>query len=318
MQIKRQFHAAFVAGAVLILSGLNWPSTTFAGGGGPPPATHTRYRFTTINITGAVVPYAYAINDEGVVSGFYSDSSGDFHGFLWQNGKAVTVDAPGDWVDTYLGGINDLGIAVGNYDDGLTISHATLFRARDKSWIRLPDVPGSSVNYGNGINNLGLAVGIAYDGPLTNASNGVGWIWDGRDYSYIVVPASVGTSLGTYPTAINDESVVVGQYEDSAGNYHGFISHGASDITTLDVPGSDLTFAGGINDLGDVAGAYNTSAAPNVPNGFILHEGKFVTVNVPGAASTAIDGINIIGQIAGTYDDAAGNQYSFVATPIDH
>jgi probable HAF family extracellular repeat protein len=173
MQIKRQFYAALVSGAVLILASVNSGSTAFAGGASPPPATQTHYKFTIINITGAVAPYAYGINDEGVV---------------------------------------------------------------------------------------------------------------------------------------------VGQYTDSAGNYHGFVSRGTSDITTLDVPGSDLTYAGAINDLGDVAGAYNIGS---VPNGFILYEGKFVTVNFPGAASTALDGINNLGQIVGTYNDAAGNQYAFVATPID-
>lgn len=167
MQIKRQFHMALVADAILVLAIINSWSIAFAGNASPPPATQTQYRFTIINITGAVVPYTYGINDEGVVSGFYSDSSDNFHGFLWQNGTSVTSDAPGDWVDTYLGGINASGVAVGNYDDGLTVSYATLFRARDQTWITLPDVPGSSVNYGNGINNRGLAVGVAYEGPLT-------------------------------------------------------------------------------------------------------------------------------------------------------
>jgi probable HAF family extracellular repeat protein len=314
MQIKRDFHAALLTHAILILAALNSGGTAFAGGDSPPPATHTHYKFTTIDITGAAVPYAYAINDEGVVSGFYSDSSGDFHGFLWHDGTSVTIDAPGDWVDTYIGAINDLGVAIGNYDDGLTVSHAALFRVRDQTWIRLPDVPGTSVNYGNGINNLGLALGVAYEGPLTDSYNGVGWIWDGRDYSFFAVPAGVGTFTGTYPSAINDEGVVDGYYEDSEGNYHGFLKRGST-ITSFDVPGADATFAYGINDLGDVVGPYNVG---QVPNGYILHEGNFVTVNVPGAAATALDGINNLGQIVGTYNDTAGNQYAFEATPLDY
>jgi uncharacterized membrane protein len=107
---------------------------------------------------------------------------------------------------------------------------------------------------------------------------------------------------------------VAGLYEDSEGNYHAFLARGST-ITSFDVPGADASFAYGINDEGDVVGPYNIG---QVPNGYLLHAGKFVTVNVPGAAATAIDGINNLGQIVGTYNDSAGNQYAFVATPLDH
>jgi probable HAF family extracellular repeat protein len=331
MQIKRPLLAALLADAILLMAAINSGSSAFAAGGCLPRATHTHhtiitggcpapaiptsYVFTTIDISGAVVPTPFGINDEGVVSGFYSDSSGYYHGFLWHNGTSATIDAPGDWADTYLGGINDAGVAIGNYDDDLTVSHATLFNVRDQRWTRLPDIPGIPLNYGNGINNFGLAVGVAFDGTPTNYYDGVGWIWDGHDYSFIEVPAASGSSLGTYPSAINGEGVVVGLYEDSEGNYHAFLDRD-SIITSFDVPGSDGTFGYGINDEGDVVGPYNIAG---VPNGFILHEGKFTTVDVPGATSTAIYGINNRGQIVGWYSTTANpNGYGFVATPTDH
>ena len=49
-----------------------------------PPPTHTHYLFTTINIKGGFFPAAVGINNCGLVSGYYADSAGYGHGFLWQ------------------------------------------------------------------------------------------------------------------------------------------------------------------------------------------------------------------------------------------
>ena len=284
------------------------------GGGHLPGGIATNYLFTTIvGIPSyGFGPSAFGINDEGVASGFYPDSSGFIHGFLARDGLAVTVNAPGDWADTYLGGINDSGVVVGNYDDDLTVSHATLYKPLDDRWIELPDIPGIPLNYGNGINNFGFVVGAAYEGTPTDYTNGVGWLWDGRSYSFIEVPGSSGTDYGTYAAGINDEGVVVGYYQDSAGVIHGFLKRGPT-LTTLDVPGADNTLAVGINDEGDVVGVYYLGA---VSYGFIQHAGDFVTVDVPGAASTQIYGINNLGQISGSYLDTAGNWYGFTGTPV--
>jgi uncharacterized membrane protein len=314
MQIKRQINAASVALALFVMATIHSVSTALAGGDtNPPPATKTQYKFTTIDIDGAVLPYPFAINDDGWVSGFYSDTNGYFHGFLWRKGTTTVIDAPGKWLDTYLGAMNNEGVAIGNFDDDLTVSHAALFHMHAQTWKELPDIPGIPLNYGNGINNNGIAVGAAYQGTPTNSLDGVGWIWNGHTYSFIIVPTGVGTTTGTYPSAINDGGLVTGYYQDHENAYHGFLTRGGA-ITSFDVPGSDATFGYGINNADDVVGPYNVG---QVPNGYIMHAGKFVTVNVPGAASTALAAINNLGVLVGYSSDTNGNQTAFLATPVE-
>ncbi len=314
MQIKRPLQGALLADAILLLAAMNPGSIALAGSGGPPPATHTHYRFTTIAIPeGVDGVFAFGVNDEGLVSGFYADSLGYYHGFLWRDGAGATVDAPGDWADTYLGGGNDLGLAIGNYDDDLTISHAAFYRVWDQKWAQLPDIAGRPANFGNGVNIFGVAVGVAFEGTPVDYYNGVGWIWDGRDYSLISVPQASGSSYGTYASGINDWGQVTGFYQDSAGAYHGFLKQ-RSLITSFDAQGADDTLAYGINDQGEVVGYYYFGA---VTHGLIVQTGSSVTVDVPGADNTQIFGINNLGQIVGWYSDAANpNGYGFIATPI--
>jgi uncharacterized membrane protein len=74
------------------------------------------------------------------------------------------------------------------------------------------------------------------------------------------------------------------------------------EFETINYPGSAQTFAGGINQKGDVVGLYavNISGAL-VGHGFLLSEGKYTAIDVPGADSTAASAINNAGQIVGSY-----------------
>ena len=52
-------------------------------------------QYTTIDVPGAASTVAVGVNDLGVVSGFYFDSSGNEHGFLYRDGTFTTVNVPG-------------------------------------------------------------------------------------------------------------------------------------------------------------------------------------------------------------------------------
>src|SRR5580698_7973480 len=52
-------------------------------------------RYTSIDVPGAADTIAVGVNDSGVVSGFYEDSSGNDHGFLDRHGTFTTIDVPG-------------------------------------------------------------------------------------------------------------------------------------------------------------------------------------------------------------------------------
>jgi probable HAF family extracellular repeat protein len=81
-------------------------------------------------------------------------------------------------------------------------------------------------------------------------------------------------------------------------------------VTTIDVPGSANTRAGGINNLGHVIGYYDD--ADLTPHGFLFKDGVYTTIDFPGAFNTALLDINDRGVISGTYDDFSRG---FVATP---
>jgi len=72
---------------------------------------------------------------------------------------------------------------------------------------------------------------------------------------------------------------------------------------TVDVPGATATVACGINDKGQVVGAYTDSSGQI--HGFLDSGGAFTTIDIPGAAGTAACGINDSGQIVGTFKDAS-------------
>src|SRR5205085_7477310 len=70
-------------------------------------------------------------------------------------------------------------------------------------------------------------------------------------------------------------------------------------FTTLDVPGSTLTLAHGINDSGQIVGGYDHAGPGGIRHGFLLSGGSYTLFDVPGSTLTNANGINNLGQIAG-------------------
>jgi uncharacterized membrane protein len=160
MQIKRQLQAVLLSKSILLLAAFNSGRTAYAATGSPPPPTDTKYEFTIIDIPNQQFMAPVGLNNRGMACGFYFDSAGHGHGFLWQNGSITPLDAPG-WADTFATGINDLGVVTGNYDD-LVTSHTFLYRVHHGTWTQLPDITDRPVLSNTGINNQGTVVGSAY------------------------------------------------------------------------------------------------------------------------------------------------------------
>jgi hypothetical protein len=80
-------------------------------------------------------------------------------------------------------------------------------------------------------------------------------------------------------------------------------------FTTLDVPGSTLTWGQGINASGQIVGVYSVFGTTH---GFLLTGGSYTTLDVPGATSTTAGGINASGQTVGDYVDAASRGHGFL------
>jgi hypothetical protein len=85
-------------------------------------ATAAPGRYTTIDVPGAAATTAVGVNDSGVVSGFYTDSSGSNHGFIHRDGRFITINNPNAGTasgqGTSVGYINDVGQVTGAYTEG--------------------------------------------------------------------------------------------------------------------------------------------------------------------------------------------------------
>ncbi len=158
----------------------------------------------------------------------------------------------------------------------------------------------------------------------------------------------------TEARGINGIGQISGSYQISTiSPFHGFLFSNGN-YTSIDVPGSVNTSVGGINNLGQIVGAYrdpmgkahgflrsgDTYAVLDFPGdsgtqayginngggvvglygtngtyGFVFERGSFSTLDVPGSVYTDAVGINDSNQIVGTYRDDSGF-HGYLATPL--
>lgn len=258
-----------------------------------PDSAH--YKFITIPTPNSNYAVASGVNNGGVVTGYYVDSSGNYHGFVWQGGAFQTVDYPGA-VNTILGGLNDRGAAIGYWGDGTT-NHTVIYSISSGNWTPLPDIPNYSQNDGYCINDSGNAIGNAFAGSTSAA-----WMWDSGTSSYSFFSVPEAAQYSTFPSCINDKNQVAGYYADTSGVYHGFLKEYGT-FATINMPGALDTFPDGINNLGVLQG--QIIDASGAAEGFLgTPGGQFATVNYPGSGATAIVGINDRGDLCGAYGTA--------------
>ncbi len=269
------------------------------------------YKFITINADGSTNAVADGINNKGLVSGYYEDSSSIYHGFVWQDGVFTKVDYT-DAAYTKLYSLNNSAVVIGFYgNSSSTEEHAATYSAKSHKWTVLPDITGYPYNEGYGIDDDGVAVGNAF----TSSGNSMAWIWNPatRSYSFFTVPGAA--EYTTSPSGLNDKGQIAGYFADSSGAYHGFLKEYGT-YTIIDVPDAPYTFLDGINSSGIIQGQiYNAAGAAE---GFAATSGGlFRIVNYPGAANTALVGINDLGDVSGSYWENFGVNTAFVAIRLD-
>jgi probable HAF family extracellular repeat protein len=117
------------------------------------------YRFLSIDVPGAGFTVARGINDEGQISGVFSDAAGVDHGFLWSNDAFTPIDPPGS-TGTSGGGINARADIVGDYSDQAGIDHGFLLRRGKFSTVDFPQEPNTACY---AVNNALQIVGVYFD-----------------------------------------------------------------------------------------------------------------------------------------------------------
>jgi probable HAF family extracellular repeat protein len=128
-----------VIGIALLAPGLT--PTSRADGG-----KYFADKFTTIDVPAAFGSQTepYGINPQGDIVGYYSDSSGNTHGFLLSRGKFTTIDVPGALLYTEPYGINPQGDIVGYCSDSSGNTHGFLLRNGQFTTFDVPGGEGST------------------------------------------------------------------------------------------------------------------------------------------------------------------------------
>jgi hypothetical protein len=272
--------------------------------------SNTAYAVQQINVPDSVGTYAQGINRYNQVVGYaqiYVEKHGAntelTEGFVYDNGRYRSLRPALANGSTRAFGINDSHEVVGDFlgKDGYT--HG--FLLADNKYTQYDLALGSASTSIFGVNDGGAFVGTVGSEGFVNIDGTVTEFYGS------------GTDL-TYANAINNSNQVVGQFQDSSGNWHGFSFDVSTGVATeIDYPGAVQTVVVGINDAGVISGWYQNSEGSNVS--FVEANGTFETVDFFGETN----GINNAGSFVGTYfasewniaQQPNGQTYGYLATP---
>ena len=259
---------------------------------------HLTLTFKTIDCAqGAIYTTATGINNAGQVVG---DCAG-LHGFRWTPNSIESIDFPSA-ANSRAADINSFGEIVGTYNSTIG-SYSQGFQVNKGTYATI-DATGAVQTVVIGINGAGATVGYWNDQNY----NIYGFLYGNGTFTPISVPGSLGTTpkglnsstiVGSYVTStalhgfllqggiftaldfpgaifsdahsINASGKVIGIYEDSNFQYHGFLWEGGAFVATFDLRNQilqDDSFTRlSLNDKGQIVGTY--PGAKGVHHGFI-------------------------------------------------
>ena len=299
----------------LALSAMALPA--FAGPGVP-----AAYSFRTIDNGGdPSFNQLLAINNGGRIAGFFGSglhghpNRGYLVGKPYGANAFKAVNFPGS-AQTAVTGINDKGVAVGffsrtnranpagNADVGFYLKGGRFHQVKFPTG----NVSNPPVNQLLGINNAGIAVGFFSD------AQGQAHAYRYSTVNHKFAMLNIKNSPNATATSINGEGAISGFFTNTSGRVVGFVRKASGAIVTLSKPNADVTEALGLNNNGEVVGAYTAS---NGTFGFTwTASGGFRTVSDPnGRGSTIVNGVNNAGNLVGFYTDRNGNTNGMLAIP---
>jgi hypothetical protein len=225
---------------------------------------------TPMGVLGGQGTYATAMNDAGLITGFYVDISNMLHGFLrTPDGTITEFDAPGVGhgygLGTLPGNINAGGTIAGNYFDGYGVAHGFLLSPSWKFTVF------DAVNAGKG---PGQGTFTGWASCLTQTGLLTGWVIDANNvaHGWLRVPgvgvttfdapgAGLAAGQGTYSWSVDVGGQLTGEVMDKLGVMHGFVRDVNGGFRLFDARGAGKaagqgTVAEGINMHGVVVGNF--------------------------------------------------------------
>ncbi len=172
----------------------------------------------------------HAINEEGTITGYYTDANDVSHGFLrLRNGTFITFDAPdagtASFQGTFAFAINAKGEITGYsiepYYAEYVLAHGFL-RSRDGAFTTFY-VPNTGTPFTEplAINTEGAITGDYFDS--NNASHGFVRSSHGTITAFDVPDAGEGNLQGTFPVGINQANTITGYSIDANNVAYGFL-----------------------------------------------------------------------------------------------
>ncbi|HUC58822.1 MAG TPA: hypothetical protein VMA95_15580 [Streptosporangiaceae bacterium] len=222
-----------------------------------PPYHQSSYQ--SVSIAGSAQTQVAGVNDKGILVGLFSRTNrpsdvNGYTGFYLRNGVAhkVTYPTGNNSNPPYneLLGINNAGVAVGDFEDASGNMHGYRFNINTHKFTKITIGRIGSLT-ATAINGAGTVVGYY--------TNGSGRILsflrraDGR----VVTIAKSGAGV-TQAFGINKRGVVVGDYTID-GSSHGFVWLAGKFHTVNEPQGAGGTVISGINNAGDIVGFYTDS-----------------------------------------------------------
>lgn len=259
-----------------------------------------------IGTLGGNFAFAYAVNDEGVVTGPSKIANGHMHAYVWSSTDGMRdigiLDPRYDFAIAY--DINDAGLVVGASRDEHGRRAVTWTARRGMIALEEPDGWTSSAT---GVNAAGDVAGWAAS-PGSTSESAVLWRQGGS-------PTLLGTLPGdSHAEAqdVNNADVVVGQSGGGSGSTgHAFIWSRDAGMRLIEgSPAGQDGIAWAVNDQGDVVGDYGAYGFRwNATNGMTV-------LRMPGADWCSAEDINDRGQVTGECGLSDG-MHAFLWTEAD-
>jgi hypothetical protein len=299
----------------------------------PQTGHSARYHFTTLDNQGdPTFNQLLGINQHGLIAGYFGSGAmghpnkGYLLSFPYGQANYRNANWP-ESTQTQVTGLNDRGASVGFWSTTNTANQMNDNRAfvSDRGYFIDGDFPADNpasppVDQLLGVNDHNVAVGFYNDG----SGNTHAYTFNVQRNEF----GEVAPSGVTNPTAagINNRGDIAGFGTDSTGDSSngqvvGWLRRHGGQVTILNVPGSSMTQALGVNDNDEVVGVYQDGSGTSATmHGFTWTPMRgFQTVDDPhGVGATTINGVNDEGQLVGFYTDAAGNTDGLLATPQSH
>lgn len=202
---------------------------------------------------------AAGIDRDGRVAGTVIGAGSNVfsHAFFWTP-QTGPLDIGTLGVYSYATGMNDRGAVVG-YSGGDGPFDTLGFLWTRAGGIRNVGTLPDEFTLAADVNNLGHVVGAT---PFRNDSLPLGYV-HAFFWTPEAGPIDLGTGTGNRSTAaaINDHDMVIGHVLDFPVLYHGFVWTRTMGLVEIGADRPDIqTFVGGLNNLGQVVGGYDTWA----------------------------------------------------------